>query len=159
MAYFRDLQGRYDERCEIYRRLSERPEVPAAQRALACNNLAYFLAIRDEDVPAALEFADRALELAGPCPEYLDTRGVALLAAGRADEAADELRRVVGNDPTGLRLFHLARACHAAGDAESAQEAWHEAHHKHELTLQQIPRYEQDQYHVLAEVLGESGAL
>ena len=86
-------------------------------------------------VAEALELADRAIELAGPCPEYLDTRGVALLAAGRFDEAVAELRRVVGNDPTGLRLYHLARACHAAGDEESAQEAWEEAHHEHELTL------------------------
>ena len=153
LAHFRDLEGRYAERCEIYRRLIERPDVPAGPRALACNNLAYLLAIREEDVRAALELADRAIELAGPCPEYLDTRGVALLAAGRFDEAVAELRRVVGNDPTGLRLYHLARACHAAGDEESALEAWEEAHHEHELILQQVPLYEQDQYRATAEFL------
>ncbi len=127
--------------------------MPAVQRALACNNLAYFLAIREEDVRRALELADRAIELTGPYPEYLDTRGVALLAAGRFDEAVAELRRAVGNKPTGLRLYHLARACHAAGDAESAQEAWQEAHHEQELTLQQIPFYEQHQYRATAEIL------
>ena len=157
LAYFRDLEGRYDERCEIYRRLIERPDAAAAQRALACNNLAYFLAIGEEDVRAAMELADRAIELAGPAPEYLDTRGVAFLAAGRFDEAVAELRRAVGNAPTGLRLYHLARACHAAGDAESALEAWDEAHHQHELTLEQIPVYEQDQYRDLAKVLQKDG--
>ncbi len=156
LAYFRDLEGRYAERCQIYRGLAERADVPGPQRALAYNNLAYFLAIHEDDVRAALELADRAIELAGPCPEYLDTRGVALLAAGRCDEAVAELRRAVGNDPTGLRLYHLARACHAAGDTESAQEAWKEAHQERELTLQQIPLYEHHQYHATAELLADT---
>lgn len=108
LANFRELEGRYDELCTIYRELIERTDAPAGQRALACNNLAYFLAIEEEDVAGALALAERAIELAGPCPECLDTHGVALLAAGRADEAVAELRRVVGNDPTGLRLYHLA---------------------------------------------------
>ena len=155
LAYFRDLEGRYVERCEIYRRIAERSDVPALQRALACNNLAYYLAIRGDDVRGALELADRAIELSGPFPEYLDTRGVVLLAAGRFDEAVAELRRAVGNKPTGLRLYHLARACHAAGDAESAAEAWQEAHHDQALTLQQVPFYEQDQYRAAAEILGQ----
>ena len=146
LANFRELEGRYDELCTIYRELIERTDAPAGQRALACNNLAYFLAIEEEDVAGALALAERAIELAGPCPECLDTHGVALLAAGRADEAVAELRRVVGNDPTGLRLYHLARACHAAGDEESALEAWEEARHERELSLQQIPFYEQAQY-------------
>ncbi len=155
LAHFRDLEGRYDERCEIYRRLIERPDVPAGQRALACNNLAYFLAVGGEDIGHALELVDRAIELSGPYPEYLDTRGVALLAAGRLDEAEAELRRAVGNKPTGLRLYHLARVCHAAGDAESAEEAWDQAHGEQELTLQQIPSYEQDQYRAFREILGK----
>ena len=119
---------------------------------MACNNLAYFLAIDEEDIGSALELANRAIELAGPCPEYLDTRGVVFLAAGRFEEAVAELRRVVGNAPTGLRLYHLARACHAAGDEESALEAWEEAHHKHELTVEQIPVYEQHQYRATAKL-------
>ena len=139
--------------CEIYRRLIERPDAAAGQRALACNNLAYFLAVREEDVRRALELADRAIEFTGPCPECLDTRGVALLAVGRVDEAVAELRRVVGNDPSGLRLYHLARACHAAGDEESALEAWDEARHQRELTLEQVPFYEQRQYRAFAELL------
>jgi tetratricopeptide (TPR) repeat protein len=153
LAHFRDLEGRYVERCEIYRRLVERPDVPAAQRALACNNLAYFLAVGKEDGRAALELANRAVELTGPFPEFLDTRGVALLALGRVDDAVADLRRVVGNKPTGLRLYHLARACHAAGDTESALEAWEQAHHEQELTLQQVPFYEQRQYRATAELL------
>ena len=85
---------------------------------------------------------------------------MALLAAGRVDEAVAELRRVVGNDPTGLRLYHLARACHAAGDAESALEAWEEARHQRELTLEQIPFYEQAQYRAFAEAaMRENGAV
>ena len=101
LAYFRDLEGRYAERCEIYRGLTERADVPAAQRALVCNNLAYFLAVREDDVPAGPGIAVRAVELAGPSPEYLDTRGVALLAAGRYDEAVAEFRRAVGNGAHG----------------------------------------------------------
>jgi tetratricopeptide (TPR) repeat protein len=153
LAHFRDIQGRYPERCEIYRQLVERSDVTDPQRALACNNLAYFLAIREEDVTSALELANQAVELTGPFPEFLDTRGVALLAAGRYDDAVAELRRVVGNKPTGLRLYHLARACHAAGDMESALEAWDEAHHVQELTLQQVPFYEQHQYRATAKLL------
>jgi len=153
LANFRELEGRYPEFCEIYGQLIEQPDVPAEQRALACNNLAYFLAISQEDVRRALELTERAMELIGPCPEFLDTRGVALHAAGRFDEAVDELRRSVGNNPTGLRLYHLARACRAAGDTESALEAWEEAHNQQELTLEQIPFYEQHQYHATAELL------
>ena len=156
LAHFRDLEGRYGERCEIFRRLIEQPDLPAGQRALACNNLAYFLAVREDDVGRALELADRAIELSGPYPEYLDTRGVALLAAGRCDEAVAELHREVGNKPTGLRLYHLARACHAAGNAESAEEAWEQAHHEQELTLQQVPSYEQDQYRASAKSWGRA---
>lgn len=156
LAYFRELEGRDAELCEIFRRLIERPDLAPGQRALACNNMAYYLAVHEDDIPHALELADRAIELSGPYPEYLDTRGVALLAAGRFDEAVAELRRAVGNKPTGLRLYHLARACHFAGDDESAEEAWNEAHREHELTLQQIPPYEQDQYRAFAETLGKS---
>jgi len=153
LANFRELEGRHAELCEIYRRLIERSDAPLGQQALACNNLAYFLAISKEDVRGALELVDRAMELIGPCPEFLDTRGVALHAAGRFDEAVDELRRAVGNNPTGLRLYHLARSCHAAGDTESALEAWEEAHGQQELNLQQIPFYEQHQYRATAELL------
>ena len=121
--------------------------------SLGVQQLAYFLAISQEDVHRALKLTEQAMELIGPCPEFLDTRGVALHATGRFDEAVAEFRRAVGNNPTGLRLYHLARACHAAGDTESAMEAWKEAHDQQELTLDQVPFYEQHQYRVTAELL------
>ncbi len=49
----------------------------------------------------------------------------------------------------------ISRACHAAGDEESALEAWDEARHERELSLQQIPFYEQAQYRAFAELLGK----
>jgi len=75
------------------------------------------------------------------------------MAARRLEEAVASLCRAVGNGPSGVRQYHLARAYHLIDDRESAQEAWHEARDRFGLEVSQITPYERHQYETLAEAL------
>jgi putative PEP-CTERM system TPR-repeat lipoprotein len=90
------------------------------QNALALNNLAAILARRGD--PAALEFAQRAAELAPGVAGVADTLAMALAAQKQFDKALMEQKRAVELDPkdNGLRLG-LARIALQAGDKELAR--------------------------------------
>ncbi|RMH37048.1 MAG: hypothetical protein D6689_21450 [Deltaproteobacteria bacterium] len=83
-------RGRY---ASALRRLAAiRPdELPEPARAAWFNDRAYALARSGGDPAAALAAADRAVELRPAAPAFRHTRGIALLAIGRVDEAIREL--------------------------------------------------------------------
>ena len=97
------------------------------QRAVWQNNLAYVLARKGLRVGEAITLAEKALTLRPNQPGFVHTRGIALLAAGRVDEAIASLETVYSanssddakRDSKALeaeRCFDIARAWLAKGE-------------------------------------------
>ncbi len=139
LADLRDLQGRWEEAESQYRRILKR----TPDHVVALNNLAWSLAARDGkggealgealgeglgEAPAeAMELVNRAIALAGPVAELLDTRAHAALALGRTDLAIADLEAAVADRPTPNKQFHLARAYLLADKKQAARTAWQQA--------------------------------
>ncbi len=124
LADLRDLQGRWREAEALYRQVIERDP----QHVIALNNLAWFLVAGDATAAAeALELVNRAITVAGPAPELLDTRALALLALGRTEQAIADLEAAVAERPTPGKQFHLARAHLLANQTQAAKAAWRQA--------------------------------
>src|SRR5205085_1899760 len=83
LANLRTLQGRYTDAETIFRRMSGAGN-PSAAAAL--NNLAWLIASRGGDAAEARGLIDRAIALAGPRPDLVDTRALTSLAMGRGRE-------------------------------------------------------------------------
>ncbi|MFO0842138.1 MAG: hypothetical protein U0797_07015 [Gemmataceae bacterium] len=120
LAEVEELRGRSDQVAELYR------QVLKAQpgNAVALNNLAYYLAMRHGDPGQGLRLIDQLVKEAGPVGEVLDTRGLILLAAGRAEEAVKDFQAAVKQSPDGVKYFHLAQAHLAAGERDAGKSAW-----------------------------------
>jgi tetratricopeptide (TPR) repeat protein len=88
LAEFLDLKERYAEAISLYRQAV----VKSPDNALTLNNLAWLLALHEKS-PESLEFVKRAIEIAGPIPEFLDTRGVILLTLNRTNEALADFEK------------------------------------------------------------------
>ena len=87
------------------------------------NNLANALAERDDTRPEALELIDRALALAGPLAELLDTKGTLLLLDGDVEGAVALFRQATARSVTDPRhLFHLALALRRSGRLAESRE-------------------------------------
>ena len=79
------------------------------------------------DPTAAVALFKRAIEIAGPMPVLLDTRGMVYLSMGLADLAKSDLEEAVQGQPTATRCFHLAQAYQAARDRLAAASTWRKA--------------------------------
>jgi tetratricopeptide (TPR) repeat protein len=121
MADLKDLEGRFEEAATLYRRILQQD----GRNFLALNNLAWLLAQEKGTAAEALELIQRAIEIAGPQPELLDTKAVALLAAGQTEQSISTLEDLVVNPTLDMRLgsslhFHLASAYHSVGKTKEA---------------------------------------
>jgi len=110
MLGIRVLQGRYEEAIELGRRLLK---LPLQERNVEVrNNLATLLAERSEpERKEAMDYVNRAIELAGPQARFLDTKGMIFFYDGNAEEALKCLRQAAQSltaDPR--HFFHLAAA-------------------------------------------------
>jgi tetratricopeptide (TPR) repeat protein len=123
-ATFRSLRGSFREAEQTYRQaIAQNP-----RDATALNNLAWLLAFRGEnEAREGLGLIQRALDVVGPAPAALDTRGVLHLALGRKDQALKDLEEAAAAGPTAAHYFHLAQAWHAAGKRDRALGALREA--------------------------------
>jgi hypothetical protein len=92
----------------IYREMLDRPGLEPMQAAIVANNLAFHLA-QPETATEALELVNRAIGELGPHPDLLDTRGVVLVAAGKATQALADLQEAV-LAPSAAKFLHLALA-------------------------------------------------
>lgn len=117
LATLRNLQGRYEEAESLYRSVAARN--PANADVL--NNLAWLVVLKDRQPDQAGQLVDRAIELAGPQPEFVDTRAVIQLAAGQPDRAIATLEDAAIQPPRASMAFHLAQACYAEGDLPKAR--------------------------------------
>jgi pentatricopeptide repeat protein len=117
----RIVQDRYDDAVRLYRQaLDLDPKNPDA-----LNNLATLLSEASDTRAEALQLVDRAIELAGPTPPLLDTKGTALIYDGKPQEAIPVLERATagfGRDPR--FPFHLAAAYCRAGQTAKAKEVF-----------------------------------
>jgi cellulose synthase operon protein C len=91
--------------------------------ALALNNLAWLLAMRDsKHFDEALNLINKAVELQGPAGMLVSTRAVVLIRAGRLDEAVDQLTSALRRSPDKSNLAaYLAWALSAKGHTAEAR--------------------------------------
>jgi tetratricopeptide (TPR) repeat protein len=115
-----DAFGDYEASEKVYRQLLERDK----NNILALNNLAWLLAVRENKGEEAQGMINRAIELAGPVGDLLDTRASVLLVLDRPDDAVKCLEDAVQQLPNGQRYFHLTQAFEKAGKREAARDAW-----------------------------------
>jgi cellulose synthase operon protein C len=129
----RERQERYDDAKAVYERVikqaSQYAASPDAKQLLATsyNNLAWLLALKDDQGKEALVDIDNAIKLVGPKPDYLDTRGVIYLNLKKTQDAIKDLQSAVEADPSPPKLFHLAQAYLQANNRERATYYWKDA--------------------------------
>jgi tetratricopeptide (TPR) repeat protein len=120
--------------------------------AVALNNLAYILGVRDRDPVGALKLIDRAMLIAGLNAELYDTRALIHLTAGRPEQARKDLEVAIGESNEPLFHFHLAQAYHAEKNDPSARAAYRKATQLG-LTATMVPLLEQPAYQRLRKEL------
>ncbi len=153
-AALRDVQENYADQIRIYREFLARNDALDREKAIVWNNLAFLLAVGSPDqADEALKLIDQAIAIRGPEAELLDTRAVALLAAGRPKEAVDDLRAAIADSPSAIMYFHLAKAHSADGDQRAAARALQVARENYQLTPDDVPKIERDEYLKLASTL------
>ncbi len=123
LANLANIAGDYSAAEKHYRRSLELiPDNPAA-----LNELALVLAVKDKDLPEALQLIDRAMAMAGPLPTLLDTRATVYIAQKRYQDAIGDLKEALADGPGPEMQFHLAVAYRARGETQTARRAWEAA--------------------------------
>jgi tetratricopeptide (TPR) repeat protein len=143
-----DLQKKYDDAANVYRKLLERKDLIGVRRAIVLNNLAYLLAL--EEKPAAtdidpMKLVAEAEQILGPNSDILDTRAVVLMSRQQYKPAINDLELSVTDSPTASKYFHLAEAHLRARESRAAVEAWEKAENLG-LTRDSLNRMEHDRY-------------
>jgi predicted Zn-dependent protease len=138
------LEGRFEEEVRCYRSVLARKP----QDTLVLNNIAWALSEGVHQPSEALGMIDTVVRLAGRNPNNIDTRGVILTRLGRHDEAIEELNWVVQAEPTGVHLYHLVHAYHAAGK-ENEFRASLEQMRKVGVTITDLDTTERAEYQAL----------
>lgn len=137
-------QGKDDEAEEVYRRmLSDSPN-----DIVVLNNLGFLLALKNESPDEAKECIDRAIQITGPRTALLDTRGIVRSVAGDHLNAIADLQKAVEENPSPVRLFHLALALQRAGNKSAAASVLEKAK-EHGLDPSRFYPLERDLYHKL----------
>jgi cellulose synthase operon protein C len=136
LGNLQERQERYQDAEALYRRAIEQGD----RDGVSHNNLAWLLALNGGNLKAALEYVNRAIDLKGPLPDLLDTRGIIYLAAGETQRAITDLEKAVAGDPKPAKYFHLAEAYLKASKVEEAKKNW---------KLANIPVWEQSGLHPL----------
>jgi tetratricopeptide (TPR) repeat protein len=142
-----DIQKRYSESADVYRKLLERDELTGVRRAIVLNNLSFLVSLERSaasDIDP-LKLANEAAEILGPNSDILDTRAVALMAKGQYSQAIVDLIDAVTDNPTPAKYFHLAQAYFYSGEKRSALNAWTKAEELG-LTREVLNRMEHDKY-------------
>jgi tetratricopeptide (TPR) repeat protein len=122
-AQLQDLRGHYAEAMALYRAALRRDP----QNIVALNNLACLLALREGQSAEALDLVQKAIEVAGPQAELLDSRAVAYLASRQYQLAIEDLEEITHFRPTALVYFHLAQAQSQAKNRQAVRQAWGKA--------------------------------
>jgi tetratricopeptide (TPR) repeat protein len=109
--------GDYSKAEALYRRIIDQND----RDGIAANNLAWLIALKDGKSRDALSLIDKAIELKGPLPDFLDTRGVVYLIGGEGQKAIADLETAVKAAPSSSKWFHLAQAYLHQHDKQKAK--------------------------------------
>jgi tetratricopeptide (TPR) repeat protein len=151
LADLKDVECKFDQAVELYRAILNRN----SQDLVALNNLAWLLAHDPPTAAESIELSRKAIEIAGPMAELVDTQVVAMLTAGQIQESITMLKEALA-DPTLVRNtaasmhFHLARAYKAANRNREADLEMAEAQKKG-LNAARIHPRERDIYDELVQ--------
>jgi len=116
-----ERHGLYPQAEALYRRAI----LQGDRDGISHNNLAWLLALKDGgNLKEALEFVNRAIDLKGPRPDFLDTRGIVYLAKGENQAAITDLVKAVAADPSPSKYFHLAEAYLMDNKKAEAKKVW-----------------------------------
>jgi tetratricopeptide (TPR) repeat protein len=148
------IKGKYDEVVRLYRDFLKRDDLRDQEKAVVWNNLAFFLAVGDGDPAEALSMINEAIDVIGPSSELLDTRAMAYLANDQAAEAVADMRQAVADNPSAVKYFHLALAHERNGNSRAATQAIQTGRDNHQLTINDVPELERDDYRELVAGLG-----
>jgi tetratricopeptide (TPR) repeat protein len=143
-----DLQKKYEEAADVYRKLLARNDLVGFRRAVVLNNLAFLLALdtsakSSSDDP--LELVQEAAEIIGPNSDILDTRAVVFISQKDYKSAIRDLEFAVTDGPTASKYFHKAEAHLYDGQNKAAVDAWEKAEELG-LSRDSINRMEFDQF-------------
>ncbi len=143
LAGLRERLGRFQEAEALYAQCVEK----GPDNATLLNNLAWLMALRNDDLNVALGYINRAIKLGGPIPELLDTRGVIYTKLGNSQDAITDLIEATKQDPSGPKYFHLAQAYLQARDKQAAAQSLEKARAKgltpERLHALDVPVYQQ----------------
>jgi tetratricopeptide (TPR) repeat protein len=123
LADLQDLRGRYEDAETCCRESLKRDD----RNPGAMNNLAWLLAQHTGKAAEALQLINRAIDIAGPRGELLDTRASVYIALNQPDKAVKDLETALADNPVPTRYFHLAQAQRLANNAAQAVEALQKA--------------------------------
>jgi hypothetical protein len=118
------MRQRYPAAEEIYREILARD----ADNAAVLNSLSLLLAFEGKRLDESLRLIDRAIDIAGPVPDLLDSRATVYIAREEPEPALADLQDAIADEAvtgaaTPLRYFHQARAYLLAGRKVEAVEA------------------------------------
>lgn len=94
---------------------------------LACNNLAYMLALQQRSLPLARSLSWRAVQAMPSNPSYLDTHAWVLFQLGLPDEVRRYIERAIQHGPSATIYEHHGDILEAIGLLDEAVRAWSEA--------------------------------
>jgi cellulose synthase operon protein C len=111
--------GRWQEALAIYREVLQ----TEPNNIIALNNLAMVLALSRRELDTALKAVEQAILYFGPRDFLLDTRGVVLLASGKAEAALFDFERSAETRTNADLHFHIAQALYSLKRFEEAKSA------------------------------------
>jgi Flp pilus assembly protein TadD len=115
LAALRDLRGDLPGAEELCRKALEQEP----RNVVVLNNLAWLLSQNGKGTEG-LTVINRAIELAGPRAELLDTRATVYLSLNRGDLAIADLEAANLDGSTPTRYFHLAQAQRLVNNSKEA---------------------------------------
>jgi tetratricopeptide (TPR) repeat protein len=123
LAVVEDRLDRYDAAEESYRKAL----VLDGTRVDALNNLAYLLGLRKKNLVEAQALIERAIAQGGPRGQFLDSRAVVELAAGRPDAALADSESAANESASPMHFFHQARVRLVSGQPDAARASMQKA--------------------------------
>jgi len=123
LADYYQYSGDRDRAIATYRQVLEREPT----NVVALNNLAWTLSADSRNAADALALVERAINLAGPLDDLLDTRARIRFESGDAQAGLRDLTEAVSELPTATRLMDLAAMHRKAGQTDLADRALQKA--------------------------------
>ncbi|MGD9644476.1 MAG: tetratricopeptide repeat protein [Pirellulales bacterium] len=151
VATLRYLAGRDDDAIALYRETLDL----SPDRALTLNNLGMLLGQQPDHREEALTCVNKAIELAGPRTDFLDSLGMVFLAQDRVNDALRVLKDATSDPGADSRtFFHLAVAYERSRAKREAREALAQAEAK-DFDRQPLSKYERELLNELKRELGQ----